>query len=452
MQFLLTQGSKKLYILVKGIIMLQRKILQFLVNWKKSKKKECLLLKGARQIGKTFIIDKFGREFYKSYIYINFLENPGQKAVFEGSLEAAEIYKKLSLVFFNIEFIPGDTLIFIDEIQECPNARTALKFLALDNKYDVVVSGSLLGISYKDVSSIPVGYETQIEMHSLDFEEFLWAVGFNEQAIASVKEYFIRIEVIPEVVNTKMMKFLREYAVIGGMPAVINRYLENNNFGDVQKEQDKILNSFLDDISQYASLTEKPKARNCFLSIPRQLSKEYKKFQFSVVEKGATARKYSNTLEWLRDANLIRFCYNVSVPSFPLAAYERDDQYKIYLNDIGLLVAMYGFEIKNEIINNTFKGPAKGGIYENLIADILIKKNFRLNYFKANDSSQEIEFLLNRDGAVLPIEVKSGSGPSISLDKLLQNPDVKTGYKLISGNIGQAEKKITMPLYMAMFL
>ena len=431
--------------------MLQRKMLQTLVDWKNSKKNECLLVKGARQIGKTFIIDKFGKENYKTYIYINFFENPDLKTIFDGSLEADEIYKKMSLLFLNVEFVPGETLIFIDEIQECPNARTALKFLAQDNKYDVITSGSLLGINYKEVPSIPVGYESQIEMHSLDFEEFLWAVGFNEQVISYVKEYFDHLEKIPESMNARMMKYLREYIVIGGMPAVINRYLETNNFGEVQKEQDKIISSFLEDISKYASMTEKPKTRNCFLSIPRQLAKEYKKFQFSVVEKNATARKYTNSLEWLRDANLLRFCFNVSTPSFPLAAYEREDQYKIYMNDIGLLTAMYGFEIKKEIIDNTLKGPVKGGVYENLIADIFIKKNIRLNYYKSDNSSQEIEFLLNSAGSVTPVEVKSGNGPSLSLNNLLLNPDIKTGYKLVSGNIGQVEKKITLPLYMAMF-
>ena len=432
--------------------MLQRKILQNLINWRANKKNECLLVKGARQIGKTFIIDKFGKEFYKRYIYINFIENPELKTIFDESLEAGEIYKKISFNFLDLEFVPGDTLIFLDEIQECPNARTALKFLALDNKYDVIASGSLPGINYKEISSVPVGYETQIEMHSLDFEEFLWAVGFSEQAIGYVKEYFDRLEKIPDSMNAQMMKYLREYTVIGGMPAVINRYLETNNFSEVQKEQDKILTGFLDDISKYASMTEKPKARNCFLSVPKQLAKEYKKFQFSVVEKGATARKYENSLEWLRDSNLIRFCFNVSTPSFPLTAYERDDQYKIYLNDIGLLAAMYGFEIKKEIIENTFKGPAKSGVYENLIADILIKKDRRLNYYKSDNNSQEIEFLLNGSGFVIPIEIKSGKGPSVSLNNLLANPEIKIGYKLISGNIGQAGKKITLPLYMAMFL
>jgi predicted AAA+ superfamily ATPase len=432
--------------------MLRRKVFQTLINWKKTKRNECLLVKGARQIGKTFIIDKFGKDTYAQYIYINFLENPALKTIFEGSLEAGQIIKKLSLAFANKEFIPGNTLIFIDEIQECPNARTALKFLALDNKYDVIASGSLLGISYKEVPSIPVGYETQIEMHSLDFEEFLWAAGIKEQVIAYVKEYFDRLEKIPDSMNEQMLACLREYIVIGGMPAVINQYLETNNFSEVQKEQDKILRSFLDDISKYASLTEKPKAKNCFLSIPKHLAKENKKFQFSGVEKGATARKYANSLEWLRDANLINICYNVSTPSFPLSAYERDNQYKIYLNDIGLLTAMYGFEIKKEIIDNTLKGAVKGGIYENLIADILIKKNIRLCYYKAVNNSQEIEFLLNGGGSVIPIEVKSGKGPTISLDNLLSNPDIITGYKFISGNIGQFEKKITLPLYMAMFL
>ena len=432
--------------------MLKRKIIQTLKNWKNTKKNECLLVKGARQIGKTFIIEKFGREFYKSYIYINFLENPDQKDIFEGSLEAAEIIKKMSLVFFNIDFVAGNTLIFIDEIQECPNARTAIKFLALDNRFDVIASGSLLGINYKEVPSIPVGYETQIEMHSLDFEEFLWAVGFNEKKIESIKEYFNSLERIPDAVNSQMMKFFREYAVIGGMPSVINRYLDTNNFGEVQKEQDRIINSYIDDISQYASMTEKPKARNCFLSIPKQLAKEYKKFQFSVVEKKASARKYANSLEWLRDANLICFCFNVSKPAFPLRAYERDEQYKIYLHDTGLLVSMYGFEIKKEIIDNTLKGSAKGGIYENLIADVLIKKNYKLNYFKADDNTQEIEFLLNGEGSVIPIEVKAGKGASISLNNILMNREIKTGYKLIAGNIGQDGKKITLPLYMAMFL
>ena len=431
--------------------MLERKFLKTLIEWKKTKNSECLLVKGARQIGKTFIINKFGREYYKDYLYINFIENPEHKEIFEGSLEADEIYKKITLSFLNAEFFPGDTLIFLDEIQECPAARTALKFLALDNKYDVIASGSLLGINYIEVTSIPVGYETQIEMHSLDFEEFLWAVGFSEQSIAYVKEYYTRLEKIPDSMNTQMMKYLREYIVIGGMPAVINRYLETMNFNEVQKEQDKILNSFLDDISQYASMTEKPKAKNCFLSIPKQLAKENKKFQFSVVEKKATARKYVNSLEWLRDANLMRFCFNVSAPLFPLTAYERDDQFKIYLNDIGLLTAMYGFEIKKEIINNTLKGNVKGGIYENLIADIFIKKNIRLNYYKSGDNSLEIEFLLNAEGSVVPVEVKSGKGSTPSLNSVLQNPDVKKGYKLISGNVGKDDKKITLPLYMAMF-
>lgn len=432
--------------------MLKRKIMQTLLDWKMNKNKECLLVKGARQIGKTYIISLFAKENYKSYIYINFEETPQMCDIFDGDISANEIVKKMSLVIPGVRFITGDTLIFLDEIQSCPQARTALKFLAIDNRYDVIASGSLLGINYKEVESIPVGYETQIEMHSLDFEEFLWAIRIEETAIGYLKDYFSKVESVPPSTHDAMMKYLREYIIVGGMPAVVNKFIETSNFNIVQKEQQKIIDSYLDDISKYASLPEKPKAKNCYLSIPKQLAKEYKKFQFSMVEHGATARKYGNSLEWLRDANLIRFCYNVSAPVFPLPAYEREDQYKIYLNDIGILVSMYGFDMKKAIIDDTLIGNVKGGIYENLIADIFIKKGYKLNYYKTNNSTQEIEFLLTKNSDIIPVEVKSKKGATISLNEILKRQDIKLGYKLISGNVGKLEKKIVYPLYLAMFI
>lgn len=276
--------------------MLKRKFYNKLLDWKKNKDKSCLLVKGARQIGKTYIIDYFGRQNYQSYIYINFIESPKVSDIFEGELSANEIYKRMTLVFPEIKFIEKDTLIFLDEIQQCPNARTALKFLAIDNRYDVIASGSLLGISYREVTSIPVGYEIQMEMHSLDFEEYLWAIGYEEDAILILKEYFDKLEKIPDVVHKEMIKNLREYISIGGMPAVVKKYIENRHFGEVQIEQQKILDSYFDDISKYASNTEKPKVKNCYLSVPKQLAKENKKFQFSVVEKKSTARKYENSI------------------------------------------------------------------------------------------------------------------------------------------------------------
>lgn len=432
--------------------MLQRKFFQKLVEWKKNKGKECLLVKGARQIGKTYIIDYFGRETYSSYIYINFIETPECIDIFSGNLSAEEIYKRISLVMPQVKFIEADTLLFLDEIQMCPNARTALKFLALDNKYDVIASGSLLGISYKEVSSIPVGYETQITMYALDFEEYLWAVGYQPEAIDTLQEYFIKREKIPVTVHETMMKHLREYITVGGMPAVVNRFIKNKHFGEVQEEQQKILDSYMEDISIYASNTEKPKVKNCYMSIPKQLAKENKKFQFSVVEKKTSARKYENSIEWLRDSNLAYLCYNVTTPIFPLNAYEKEEQYKLYLADIGLLVAMYGFEMKKAIIDDSLTGPAKGGIYENLIADMLIKRGYTLHYFRSQNGSVEIEFLITKDAQVIPIEVKANKGSTISLNEMLAREDVPYGYKLSAGNVGVNEKKIVMPLYMAMFL
>lgn len=432
--------------------MLKRKFYDKLITWKRTKNQSCLLVKGARQIGKTYIIDYFGKTNYTSYIYINFIETPQAKDIFSEELSADEIYKRMTLVMPEIKLREKDTLIFLDELQECPNARTALKFLAIDDRFDVVASGSLLGISYREVSSIPVGYELQAEMHSLDFEEYLWAVGYDETRIALLREYFDKKEKVPESIHNTMMKHLREYITVGGMPAVVNRFVESRHFGEVWQQQQQILDSYFDDISKYAAKTEKPKVKNCFLSVPKQLAKENKKFQFSVVEKKATARKYENSIEWLRDANFVRLCYNVSTPEFPIAAYEKEGQYKMYISDIGLLVALYGFDIKKTIIDDTLKGNAKGGIYENLIADMLVKRGYRLNYYRTDNGAVEIEFLISIDANVIPIEVKAGNGATVSLNELLKRADIPYGYKLISGNVGINGKKIVLPLYMAMFL
>ena len=432
--------------------MLKRKITDKLLEWKSQKKNECLMVKGARQIGKTYTIRHFGKENYKSYIEINFEENPNYKEIFDGSLEVNELIQKISLLIPNVEFIENDTLIFFDEIQSCPQARTSLKFWALDNRYDVIGSGSLLGINYKEVSSFPVGYERQIEMHSLDFEEFLWGLGISDDVISNLKTYFEKPSQIPESIHNSMTTYLRKYMIVGGMPAVVNKYLETNNFNDVHSQQQMILNEYLNDIAKYAPTSDKPKARNCYLSIPQQLAKENTKFQFSVVEKKGTSRKYANSLDWLRDANLIRYCYNVSLPEFPLAAYIKTDQFRIYVNDIGLLISMYGYEMKNAIFTDSLKGHAKGGIYENLMADFLLKKDYPLIHYNSSNGSQEIEFFIEQNSKIVPIEVKSKQGSTTSLNKILENEDIEKGYKFTNTNAGIDGKKITLPLYLAMFL
>ena len=432
--------------------MLKRKILDDLIAWKKSKRQECLLVKGARQVGKTYIIDMFGKQYYGNYIKINFFENPAYKNIFEGSLQPNDIYRKMSIYIPDLKLVTKDTLIFLDEIQECPNARTALKFLAIDDKYDIIASGSLLGISYKSISSIPVGYERQITLHPLDFEEFLWAIGTNENAIAYLKEHFDKKQKVEDGINDEMFKKLKEYMVVGGMPNVVNSFIQTNNFSEVQKEQDKILLDYYDDISKYAESIEKPKIRKCYTSIPKQLAKENKKFQYSVVEKGSTSRKYGDSIQWLIDANLVTPVYNVSLPILPLDAYTKEDCFKIYNNDIGLLVAMYGFGVKQSILENTLIGPAKGGLYESLISDILTKRGYKLNYYKKEDNSQEIEFLITKQSDIIPIEVKAGNGSSISLNNFIKEYKSPYAYKLITGNVGVNESKIILPLYMAMFI
>lgn len=432
--------------------MLKRKIYDALLEWKKKKDRECLLVQGARQIGKTFIIEEFGKKNYASYIYLNFYQNPEHKKIFEGSLEAAEIYKKISLYVSNVRFAERDTLLFFDEIQECPNARTALKFLALDNRYDVIASGSLPGLYYREMTSIPVGYERTMEMFSLDFEEFLWAIGKNLDAIAELRKFFDGKAKVDDGVNRQFMAALREYLVVGGMPEVVNTFLRTNNYQEAYETQKKIMESYREDMKHYASAAARQKISDCYLSIPRQLAKEYTKFQYKVVSREGNARRYENSLNWLVDAGMVKLCVNVSTPQFPLVAYEKPDQFKVYVTDIGLLTSLYGYETQAALLKDTLTGPAKGGIYENLVFDMLIKRGIVPNYYKNEKNTQEIEFLFAQNGAVIPVEVKSKRGATVSLNNFIEEFAPPYAYKLIAGNVGVSGTKITMPLYMAMFI
>lgn len=432
--------------------MLKRKIYDELLTWKNKKNRECLLVQGARQIGKTFIIEAFGKDQYTDYVYLNFYQNPEYKEIFEGSLEAAEIYKKISLYVREVHFTEHDTLIFLDEIQDCPNARTALKFLAMDDRYDVIASGSLLGLHYKEMISIPVGYERTMEMYALDFEEFLWAVGRTPEAIDALKGYFDRKEKIEDGIHRQFMQLLREYLVVGGMPEAVNVFLKTNNFQEVFGTQKKIMESYREDIKHYTSSAIRQKISDCYLSIPRQLAKEYTKFQYKVVSKEGNARRYENCLNWLVDAGMIKLCVNVSTPQFPLVAYEKPNQFKAYVTDIGLLTSLYGYETQAALLKDTLVGPVKGGIYENLVFDMLIKRGFTLNYYKNDNNTQEIEFLFAREGAVIPVEVKAKRGATISLNNFIAEYDPPVAYKLVAGNLGVCDGKVTLPLYLAMFL
>ena len=438
----------------------RRKIYDRLVQWKATKHHECLLVKGARQIGKTFIVEKFGREQYESFIEFNFILDPDACSIFDGSLKAEDLYRKISAYDATRRLLPGRTLIFLDEIQECANARTALKSFALDGRYDVIASGSLLGIKYKnkksrdrhEPKSIPVGYERQVTMHSLDFEEFLWARGVTEEAIGVLRGYYERREVVPDAVNRKYSDMLKEYLIVGGMPAVVGAYVESGNFGPVQEEQEKILASYVDDIHKYADTTDIPKIEACYHAIPRLLAKENRKFKYAEVEKGGSERKYATSVDWLCDASFASRAVNVTVAEMPLNAQIRDGWFKLYLSDIGLLSALYGTETKGLLYSGRLVGNAKGGLYENLIAGMLERKGIPLYYFKNEEGSREVEFMVERDGGIVPVEVKASNGSTLSLNEVREKPQVPYGYKFVDGNIGVSGKKITLPHYMAMFI
>ena len=435
--------------------MLKRKMIGTLRDWRQHKGRECLFVRGARQVGKSYIVDLFGKTDYSSFISIDFIKQPQMKAAFEGSLEPEEIYMQLSLLIPGARFIKGDTLIFLDEIQDCPQARSALKYLAQDGRYDVIASGSLLGIQYLTAqgdSSVPVGYERPIVMRPLDFEEFLWAKGYDDGAIGNLKACFDGYRTVPWPAHEKMMRLLREYIAVGGMPAVVQAYVDTGNFNDVHDEQALLLANYLDDIAKYAAPAERVKARACFESLPRQLAKENTKFQYSVVEKRGTARKFEGSVDWLAGAEMVIRCQAVSVLSYPLASYEDEGKFRLYANDTGILMAMFDYDMKDAVVNNTLTGPMKGGLYENLAACMLAGNGVPARYWMSKSGNREIEFLLDGPGSVVPVEVKAGRNASVSLDEVLGRDDVELGYKLVSGNVGRSGKKVTLPLYMAMFI
>ena len=423
--------------------MLQRKIMKTLINWKESSDNDCLVIRGVRQCGKTYIVREFAKSHYENTVEINFIERPEMKQAFDGSLDVDTMIQGITLLSPDLKFVPGKTLLFLDEIQECPSARTSLKFWAQDSRYDVIATGSLLGIDYKDIVSIPVGYETQIDMYPL---------GIENNMLDSLSDYTDGSKAVPAAIHSAMMQHLREYLVIGGMPDVVNTYLESKDYQRVQMIQDKILRDYQDDIAKYADNSVRIKAKGCFLSIPRQLTKDNHKFQYSVIENKGTARKFESSLDWLRSAGMIVHSYNVSLPAFPLTAYVKESQFRIYLCDIGLFSAMFGYQLKAAILSDTLEGPAKGGIYESLIADIFYKNGQSLYYYKKDDSTLEIEFLLERDAHAIPVEVKAKKGSSKSLNELLKSSQIPVGYKFTAQNAGRVNKKITLPLYLAAFL
>ncbi len=428
--------------------MLKRKIDNHLRAWKEKSEKLPLVVLGARQVGKTTSIRELGK-LYEAFYEINFIRQPAAMDAFSSDLSAEAILSRLSLIIPDFHIVDGDTLILLDEIQECPEARTALKFLAECKRVDVISSGSLLGVKYKDVSSYPVGYVEYLTMYPLDFEEFMWASGLSESIIKSIADSFDNRTPVDSFIHTKLLELFRTYIVVGGMPNVVEHYIVTKNFQEVINMQRAILKDYELDIVRYAEGSEKQKIRACFLSIPNQLAKANHKFQYSAVEKGSTRRKYGTSILWLSDANVALFCYNISRLEFPLSAYKEDDDFKLYLCDTGLLVSMYEEGTAKDLICGEF-GLHKGAIYENAIAQQLAANGFPLYFYKPSQTL-EIDFVIRFDNKVTPIEVKAGYDVrSKSLSSILAKGNgVKKAIRISARNVGEENGIISIPLYMA---
>lgn len=436
--------------------MLKRKIEQRLTEWKNTPNKKPLIIKGCRQCGKTFSVLEFAKRNYTHVVYLNFFENPDYTSVFSGSLEIDNIIMMLSaLLGKSAVFVPGETVIVLDEIQDCPEARTALKFFRIDGRFDVIGTGSLLGVKGygKEPKSIPVGSETVIDMYPLDFEEFLWANGISDALIQMLKQHLENETPVPEALHNRMRQLLLQYTIVGGMPDAVQTFVDTRQMDEVLRIQRDIVRSYEDDMVKYAERKDKSRIKECFQSIPKQLSKENKKFQYSVVKKGSTAAKYAGSLQWIEDAGIIARCYNLSITELPLDGNAVEDVFKVYMRDCGLFVSMLEDGTQFDILQGNLFGY-KGAIFENLIADIFGKMGRKLYYFH-KDSGLEVDFVIRHHGVCTLVEVKAATGNTKSTKTILRHPEkyhVHHAIKLGDYNVGRNEQILTLPLYMAFLL
>ena len=436
--------------------MLERKIEQVLSRWKSDPNHKPLVLKGCRQCGKTFSLLRFARSNYEHVVYLNFLENPSCASVFQGSLDVDHMTMLLSaLLGHDAIFEAGKTILILDEIQECPEARTALKFFQMDGRFDVICAGALLGAAgYSEKArSIPVGYETVVDMYPLDFEEFLWANEISPAVIDLLKNCLDKQVPVPEALHMRMRDLLLQYVVVGGMPDAVQAFIETKQMNSVLQIQRDIVRSYEDDMVKYADRKDKAVIRECFQSIPKQLSKENKKFQYSVVKKGATSSKFAGSLQWIEDAGIVRRCYNLSITELPLDGNAEKEIFKVYMQDTGLFISMLEDGTQFDILQGNLYAY-KGAICENLVADIFSKMGRKLYYFR-RASGLEIGFVIRYRGECTLVEVKAATGNTKSTRTILQNPEkyhVSSAIKLGDYNVGKTDQILTLPLYMAFLL
>lgn len=435
--------------------LLKRKIDKYLTDWKNKPDRKPLIIKGARQIGKTRSVEWFAGQNYASVIEINFIEQKKYREIFNDGFEVDAILKNISLLNPELKFIPGNTIFFFDELQACPNCATSLKFFKLDGRFDVICSGSLMGISYNEIESNSVGYKEDYEMHSMDFEEFLWAMGYNDEFTADLLSHMLDVRPLSELQMDTLMSLFRDYVIIGGMPEVVSTYVRNKNFSGTLDIQRQLLKDYEEDITKYVEGLDKAKVKAVYNHISTFLAKENKRFQITKIARNARNRDYMGCVEWLADAGVVNVCYCLNQPELPLKGNYDPKMYKIYFKDTGLLIASLDEEAQEDLRANRNLGTYKGAIYENIVGDMLVKQGYRLFYYHSDRPALEMDFFIRSADSLIPVEVKANDGATASLNRLLNDDkynDVKYGIKLGYRNIGCNGKFYTFPYFLTFLL
>ena len=434
---------------------LKRKIDDFLINWKNSSSKLPLIVKGARQIGKTNAIRNFGNNNYKTFIEINFALQPQFKTIFEEGFEVDNIIKNITLKMPELELNEHNTLIFFDEMQDCVSTATSLKAFREDGRYDVICSGSLMGINYKEIESNSVGNKEDYIMKSLDFEEFLWAKGYSNEQIDDLYKHMLDLKPLSNMQYDVMISNFKEYMIVGGMPAIVSQFVQNKNFSGILRMQQQILLDYEEDITKYAGGLDKTKILNCYRKIPVFLGNENKKFQISKIADGARNREYVGVVEWLANAGIVNISYAMEQASLPLKGNYNPDNYRLYFADTGLLIGSLDEEVQEDLRNNENMNTYKGALYENIVSDMLVKEGYNLYFYKDDSKKIEMDFMIRDKDSLIPIEVKANNNATISLNNLINNnlyKDIKYGIKLCNKNIGFNGKFYTFPYFLTFLL
>ena len=435
--------------------LLKRKIDDFLAAWKRNPDRLPLIVKGARQVGKTESIRLFASKQYEHVIEINFVIQKQFKDIFDNGFEVDTVIKNISLRNPELKFVPGKTLIFFDELQDCINCATSLKPFKQDGRFDVICSGSLMGINYNEIESNSVGYKEDYEMYSLDFEEFLWAKGYESHQLENLFTHMVDNIPLSQLELDVMFDNFREYMVLGGMPAIVRSFIINKNYSGTLKLQKQILLDYEEDITKYADGLDKGKILNVYRKIPVFLGKDNKKFQISKVASGARTREYAGVIDWLGNAGIVNICYCMNQLELPLRGNYDPDNFKIYFHDTGLLIGSLDEESQEDLRYNRNFNTYKGAIYENIVGDMLVKQGYPLYFFKNEKSTLEMDFFVRDFESLIPIEVKANDGATASLNKLIDKQtyqDIKYGIKLGQKNIGYNGKFHTFPYFLTFLI